>query len=151
MGRAVLGRVLEPRRQSARDGLGQRVDGDLSGACADRDLPRDLRDLAHVVRPVVQREGLGRIGAQARRRRDLDQEVAQKRQDVLAPLPQRRDLEGPASEARVEIAPQRTRGHPGLQILAVRGGHHPRVHGPGAARADAAYLAGRQDTEESRL
>jgi len=110
---------------------------------ADRSFSREhqggsdaLLQLADVQGPAMAEQRAACLG---RERRPLAAVLAQERRDqepeVLSPLPQRRQAEGEAGDARIQVGAEALRRHRILQVL-VGGRDHAQVHSRRLARTD---------------
>jgi hypothetical protein len=120
------------------------------GVGADHGAGDQLLELAHVVGPVVEEQGLGAVGRQAGRARRPLEEEARERQHVLRAGAKRRDLDAPGGQAREQVGAEVAGLHLAVEI-AVGRGDDPHVDSGGRRRADRADLAERQGAQELRL
>src|SRR5712692_2569978 len=129
--------------------LERRLTGENDGAM------NDVLKLAHVARPVITDQGLQR----SRRYRpnvavaftgDLAHEVLHEERDVLAPLPERRHVDGQYIETIEEVVAERPLAHR-LAEIDVGGGEHAHVDRDRPHAAHPLHLALLEHAEQARL
>ena len=118
--------------------------GALDGVLQLADVPRPRVREKRGLRLGREGEPPARLGAVAR------EEVPRERQDVLAPLAQRRELDRDDVQAEVEVLAEAARGHLVAED-AVRRGDDAHVDRARLASAHAEHLALLEDAQELRL
>ncbi len=128
-------------RQLGEQPFGEGIDVDPRARAQDDGVVHGVPQLAHVPRPWVieqqplcrRRERRRRDALGARERRD---ERRRERKDVLAPLPEGRDVDLDHVEPGVEIPPEPSGAHPSREVV-LRGSHHAHVRDLASPREEA--------------
>ncbi len=137
------------------DGGGHVFKGDGGAVAEEHGALDDVDQLAHIARPGVRAQGVHcLLGDAVNLAADAGAEVVDvafhQHRDVLAAVPQRRDLERHNAQAVKQILAEVLRLHLFFQV-AVGGGHHPHVHLEGFLAAHPLYFMLLQHVQQLHL